>query len=104
MLLLFSPRRFRLKLRNLNLLRKVLSDRTARSRLANGFDADFYIEQHEDLKRRRVTPLLHYAIQGYLEQRRPSPDFDVAGVLHRNPSIAASQVNPLLWVALHDRN
>ena len=104
MLLLFSPRRFRLKLRNLNLLRKVLSDRTARSRLANGFDADFYIEQHEDLKRRRVTPLLHYAIQGYLEQRRPSPDFDVAGVLHRHPSIAASQINPLLWVALHDRN
>jgi glycosyltransferase involved in cell wall biosynthesis len=103
MLLILSPRNFVLKLRNLNLLRQAVSDPAARARLDRLFDAAFYA-QYEDIRQRKIMPLLHYAVQGYLERRSPSARFDTAEVLRSNPAIAKSGVNPLLWSVLHTKS
>jgi hypothetical protein len=95
-LLLLSPRNFQLKVQNLNLLRRVLLSPKSRSRLANLFDARYYVSNYADLRAHAVVPLLHYAVQGYLENRHPSPHFDPADIRRRYPAVAGSRLNPLL--------
>jgi hypothetical protein len=86
-LLLLSPRNFALKLRNLRLLGRIFLHRDKRRRLAETFDSRYYLSHHPDLKQSGVSPLIHYAVQGYLEDRLPSANFDTT----------RARVNPILW-------
>jgi glycosyltransferase involved in cell wall biosynthesis len=99
-LLLLSPRQFGLKLRNLSLLGRVLLNRGKRSQLAGTFDARYYLSHHPDLRALGVAPLLHYALQGYREDRQPGPHFDSAECCRRYPGIS---VNPMLWNIVRGR-
>jgi glycosyltransferase involved in cell wall biosynthesis len=87
-LLLLSPKDIRLKLKNLSLLGRIFLDPKKRLQLAEAFDARYYLSHNPDLKARGVAPLIHYVVQGYLEERLPSPHFDA-------PS--RDGVNPMLW-------
>ena len=87
-LLLLSPRNLGLKLRNLSLLGSIYFHPEKRRRLAETFNARYYLSHNPDLKARGVAPLIHYALQGYLEGRLPSPHFDPAD---------RYGVNPMLW-------
>jgi glycosyltransferase involved in cell wall biosynthesis len=87
-LLLLSPRNLGLKLRNLSLLGAIYFHPEKRRRLAETFNARYYLSHNPDLKARGVAPLIHYAVQGYLEGRLPSPHFDPAD---------RYGVNPMLW-------
>jgi glycosyltransferase involved in cell wall biosynthesis len=87
-LLVLSPRNIRLKFKNLCLLGSTFLDPAKRLRLAEAFDARYYLSHNPDLKARGVAPLIHYVLQGYLEERLPSPHFDA-------PS--RDGVNPMLW-------
>ncbi len=87
-LLLLSPRNLGLKLRNLSLLGGIYFHPEKRRRLAESFNARYYLSHNPDLKARGVAPLIHYALQGYLEGRLPSPHFDPAD---------RYGVNPMLW-------
>jgi hypothetical protein len=100
LLLLVSPRNFGLKLKNLSLLSRVLLTQRGRSRLANLFDARYYLSHNADLREHAIAPLVHYTLQGYLENRQPSPHFDPADIERRHPRLAKSRVNPLLWSIL----
>lgn len=93
-LLLLSPRHFILKLKNLRLLISIFLDRGKRAQLAGTFDSRYYLSHHPDLNSRGVAPLLHYALQGYLEGRLPSPHFDATGGERVHPGVV---VNPMLW-------
>ncbi len=101
--LLFSPRNFKLKMRNLALLGRVIATRKMRSQLADLFDSKYYVSNNADLIRRPIFPLVHYTVQGYLENRQPSPHFDAAELQRRHPKLAASHVNPLLWKILRTK-
>jgi glycosyltransferase involved in cell wall biosynthesis len=102
-LLLLSPQQVRVKMKNLRLLGKVLLNREKRRRLSSSFDARYYLSHHSDLRATGVAPLLHYSLQGYREDRLPSPHFDPAAVANRYPGLL---VNPMLWdiVAGDNRN
>lgn len=94
--LLLSPKNVGLKLKNLSLLFRILLHSQKRLRLADTFDSRYYLAHQPDLQARGVAPLLHYALQGYLEGRLPSPHFDATG----EPGI---EVNPVLWrIYQHD--
>jgi glycosyltransferase involved in cell wall biosynthesis len=86
--LVLSPKNVGLKLANLSLLARIFLDPAKRHRLAEVFDARYYLSHNPDLKASGVAPLIHYALQGYLEGRMPNAHFDVKS---RDPR------NPLLW-------
>jgi glycosyltransferase involved in cell wall biosynthesis len=86
--LLLSPRNFGLKLRNLSLLGRILLSREKRLQLAGYFNPRYYLSHNPDLKASGVAPLIHYVLQGYREDRLPSPHFDAAG---------RGGINPMLW-------
>jgi glycosyltransferase involved in cell wall biosynthesis len=87
-LLLLSPKNFGLKFKNLIQLSRIYFDPQKRRRLAETFDARYYLSHNPDLKAKGVAPLIHYALQGYLEDRLPSPHFDAPG---------RHGINPMLW-------
>jgi hypothetical protein len=86
--LLLSPRNFGVKLRNLSLLGRILLNREKRLQLAEYFNPRYYLSHNPDLKASGVAPLIHYVVQGYREDRLPSPHFDSAG---------RDGINPMLW-------
>jgi glycosyltransferase involved in cell wall biosynthesis len=86
-LLLLSPKKFGLKLRNLSLLAGIFFNSKKRLRLADHFDARYYLSHNPDLRAKGVAPLIHYAVQGYLEDRLPSPRFDAADRDGINPML-----------------
>ncbi|MGP0075856.1 MAG: glycosyltransferase family 4 protein [Bryobacteraceae bacterium] len=96
---LLSPRNWSAKLRNLSLLARIFLDRRKRLRLADTFDAEYYLSYQSDVRARGVPPLLHYALEGYLEDRLPSPRFDATGGEPHNREIA---VNPMLRSIIHE--
>lgn len=60
------------------------------------FDREGYLQRYPDVAGAGIDPLLHYAIKGAAEGRRPCDHFDGAWYLARYPDVAASGVNPLL--------
>jgi hypothetical protein len=86
--LLLSPRNFGWKLRNLSLLGRILLSREKRLQLAGDFNPRYYLSHNPDLQASGVAPLIHYVVQGYREDRLPSPHFDAAG---------GGGTNPMLW-------
>jgi hypothetical protein len=96
-LLLLSPRNLALKLQNLLLLAQIQTDPKKRAGLSAAFDSKYYLSHHPDLIERGVSPLIHYAVQGYLEGRLPSRFFDAS----YGPRDTPNALNPLLWTIVH---
>lgn len=60
------------------------------------FDAVWYKEAHEDLRRTSVDPIWHYLEHGAREGRHPHPLFDSDWYISHNPDAQVVGVNPLL--------
>ncbi|RYC28840.1 glycosyltransferase, partial [Lichenibacterium minor] len=63
------------------------------------FDERFYREAHPDVVLSGLEPVLHFALDGWKEGRRPNAHFDPAFYLDANPDVAASGENPLVHYA-----
>ena len=63
------------------------------------FDERFYREAHPDVVLSGLEPVLHFALDGWKEGRRPNPHFDPAFYLEANRDVAASGENPLVHYA-----
>jgi glycosyltransferase involved in cell wall biosynthesis len=87
---------------NRRLLGEVLRRPAARAALARAFDQHYYLSVHRDVLEAGLDPLLHYAVAGYRERRRPSSGFDAGAVERRWPELSAKGANPLLWVLLRE--
>ena len=60
------------------------------------FDEDWYRHAYPDVAQLGIDPALHYVRYGARLGRNPSPDFNTRFYLISNPSLATSDVNPLL--------
>ena len=73
--------------------------RSPRIRLLSSglFDPDWYSTQYPDT--RNVDPTDHYLHHGASEGRQPSPAFDAAAYLERNPDVRHAGANPIFhWL------
>jgi glycosyltransferase involved in cell wall biosynthesis len=96
--LALGPRGLAVKMKNLRLLIRVLSNHAAADRLYRTFDPDWYRRRHADIRASRVQPLIHYAVAGFREPgRSPHPDLDPAS---RCAPETGPALNPLLTSAL----
>ena len=60
------------------------------------FDADWYLQNNEDLQRQGVHPARHYAQFGGQEGRAAGPGFSSRLYLEAYPDVAREGINPLL--------
>ncbi len=68
------------------------------------FDTAFYLQQNPDVAASGVNPLLHYLLDGFREEREPSPEFSGRLYLEQNADVAASEMNPLGHFLKHGRS
>ena len=64
-------------------------------RIADGFDAEYYLWHNPDVAAAGVDPLLHYNVVGWREGRDPNAWFDTDGYLSYYTDVAAAGINPL---------
>jgi GT2 family glycosyltransferase/glycosyltransferase involved in cell wall biosynthesis/cyclopropane fatty-acyl-phospholipid synthase-like methyltransferase len=62
---------------------------------SGGFQADWYLAQHSDVRLRGMHPLVHYVAYGAAEGRDPNPLFDTDWYLAQYPDVRGSALNPL---------
>jgi glycosyltransferase involved in cell wall biosynthesis len=60
------------------------------------FDAEWYLDQYEDVRRAGLDPVTHYLEVGAFEGRDPSPHFDSDWYLRAYPDVDRAGVNPLV--------
>ena len=91
----YSPRKL-LDLRRAD-VRKLWERRRLLRRIAasGAFDAEYYLEQNQDVAAAGWDPVLHYVLHGASEGRNPHPMFDTRYYLEQVPGLAASGENPL---------
>jgi hypothetical protein len=65
------------------------------------FDEAFYLRTYTDVARAAIPALVHYAVTGAREGRRPHPLFDGKYYLARNADVRNSGANPLLHFVRH---
>jgi hypothetical protein len=65
------------------------------------FDEAFYLRTYPDVGRAAISPLVHYAVIGAREGRRPHPLFDGKYYLSRYADARESWANPLLHFVRH---
>jgi len=58
------------------------------------FDASFYSEAHEDVRKSNFPPIVHYLKYGWREARIPHPEFDRQAFLNAHPSVNPSKIDP----------
>ncbi|MGV2123729.1 glycosyltransferase family 2 protein [Agrobacterium vitis] len=58
------------------------------------FDAGFYTEAHEDVRKSNFPPIIHYLKYGWKEARLPHPEFDRQAFLNAHPSVNSSKIDP----------
>ena len=63
------------------------------------FDAAFYLERYPDVADAGISPLRHYAAQGWRERRHPSADFDA--IAYAETHGLPESVNPLVHHIRH---
>jgi O-antigen biosynthesis protein len=68
------------------------------------FDEEYYRANNPDVMEAGLDPALHFALQGWKEGRKPSPDFDATYYLSQNIDVVRSGLNPLLHYAAHGRS
>jgi len=71
----------------------------ARDVVGSLFDANYYVEAYQDIRRANVDPLGHYLGHGWREGRNPSRNFDTSYYLAENPDVRACNENPLVHFA-----
>jgi glycosyltransferase involved in cell wall biosynthesis len=59
------------------------------------FDAQWYLDQHADVRAEGLDPVEHYALYGASEGRDPSPRFNTLTYLEQTPELHGRRVNPL---------
>ena len=59
------------------------------------FDATYYIDRNQDVKKLNMNPLVHYVKYGVKEGRHPHPLFDSHYYLAQNRDVAKFRINPL---------
>jgi lipopolysaccharide biosynthesis protein/GT2 family glycosyltransferase len=64
------------------------------------FHADWYLEQHKDIRDAGIDPLAHYLSDGAKEGRDPNRLFDSDWYIATNPDVAAAGMNPLVHYIL----
>ena len=100
-LLAGSPRLVRANVRNFILAcRLALRGAEGRAIWHAHFDAEYYKQTNADVAGSGISPLLHYLLCGYRENRNPSGSFDSAYYDLRNPDVHDAGINPLLHYAL----
>jgi glycosyltransferase involved in cell wall biosynthesis len=72
-------------------------------RRSNLFDPIYYLEQNRDVSSANIDPLLHYLLNGSLEQRKTSALFDTAFYLEQHPEVGKKGINPLLHYIRYGR-
>jgi glycosyltransferase involved in cell wall biosynthesis len=65
------------------------------------FDEKYYRANNPDVVAAGLDAALHFALQGWKEGRKPSPDFDPTYYLSQNIDVVRSGLNPLLHYAAH---
>jgi len=65
-------------------------------RMCGLFEAEWYLNQYDDVRQDEADPVVHYLDHGSSELRNPGPYFDTAHYLHLYPDIAQNGMNPLL--------
>lgn len=60
------------------------------------FDADYYLDNNNDVKEAGINPAEHYYTYGWKEGRNPSASFDTLFYLLQNEDVKASGMNPLV--------
>ena len=79
----------------------ILSPEYLKIRDSGFFDANYYLDNYQDVKESSEDPLDHYLRCGFKEGRNPSEDFQTNFYLHTYPDVAAAGINPLLHFILH---
>ena len=64
-------------------------------RVADVFDAAWYLREHPEIAAQGITPLQHYIERGVKEGCNPHPLFDTAWYLAMNPDVRSANINPL---------
>lgn len=59
------------------------------------FDSDWYLSRYQDVKEKKMDPVVHYCRFGWREGRMPGPDFDSVVYLQINSDVADAGFNPL---------
>lgn len=65
------------------------------------FDSVWYLETYADVRESGENPLLHFALYGLQENRRPNAYFVPEWYLEHYPDVARSQINPALHYCLY---
>lgn len=98
--MLFSPKRFRQRWRNLLFLAKAYTNENSRTVLKQHYQDDYYLARYPDVAESGVPGLLHYVCTGYLEERAPSETFDPHYYRERYPDVTAAGIHPWLHFVL----
>ncbi|WP_170296042.1 glycosyltransferase [Azospirillum brasilense] len=65
------------------------------------FQASYYLKRNPDVAASGIDPLIHYAVHGWREGRKPHPLFEPRFYLEGNPDVAASGTDPLTHYVVH---
>jgi glycosyltransferase involved in cell wall biosynthesis len=65
------------------------------------FEAQWYLENNQEIADARLSPLYHYLRFGWKKNRQPSPLFDSIWYLERYPDVAAVGINPFIHYLKH---
>jgi O-antigen biosynthesis protein len=69
----------------------------------NLVDIGYYLRINNDVELSGQDPILHYLYYGYLENRRPNPNFDGLEYLKKHADVKNSNLNPLVHYSLYGR-
>ena len=60
-----------------------------------GFDSRWYLDQHPEVARAKMNPLIHYLRKGWLAGYDPSPIFSVTWYRKNYPDVVSNKLDPL---------
>ncbi|SET64081.1 CDP-glycerol glycerophosphotransferase family protein [Thorsellia anophelis] len=64
------------------------------------FDSEYYSSNNLDVRKRKIEPLYHFCVYGWMELRKPREDFDILYYCSRYLSFNYDTINPLMHYAL----
>jgi hypothetical protein len=70
----------------------------------NLLDHDYYLKNYPDVQASGMDPIIHYMYHGYLEGRKPNPEFNVDYYMRKYGDVKNSNLNPLVHYSLYGIN
>ena len=67
----------------------------------NLFDTEYYLENHESVRKDGMDALLHYIYYGSKKGYNPSIEFNTNKYLKENKDVEKSNINPLIHYAVY---